>query len=44
MIVDSILKKGNEEEKAKLAKEIRYNYGCHVNHELYWENLAPPKL
>lgn len=26
---------------AKLTKELKYNYGCNINHELFWESLAP---
>lgn len=31
-----ILESGNDEKMAELAKDIKYNYGCQFNHELYW--------
>ena len=33
--------KGNHHAASDLCKAIRFNGGGHVNHAIYWENLAP---
>lgn len=38
---EDALAKGNHELAVNLSKKIAFNGGGHVNHALYWENLAP---
>ena len=35
--------KGESSTAAKLTKKIKFNGGGHVNHSIFWTNLAPPK-
>jgi len=38
---EAILTVTNAEERAPLESAIRFNGGGHINHSLFWENLAP---
>ena len=35
------IQKGDLDTANALAGNLRFNYGGHVNHQFYWENLAP---
>ena len=39
--LEAALKKGDHHMVSDLCKQVRFNGGGHVNHALYWENLAP---
>jgi len=39
--VDESPKPLNPNELCELAKEIKFNAGGNINHEFYWESLAP---
>lgn len=35
--------KGNLEKIVALTKDLKFNGGSHINHSIYWKNLAPVK-
>ena len=39
--LQAALSKGDAQTASDLMKKVRFNGGGHVNHSLYWENLAP---
>eukprot|EP01118_Nematostelium_gracile_P014402 TRINITY_DN55_c0_g1_i1.p1 TRINITY_DN55_c0_g1~~TRINITY_DN55_c0_g1_i1.p1 ORF type:complete len:251 (-),score=85.35 TRINITY_DN55_c0_g1_i1:61-813(-) len=40
---DAAVKKGNLEEYIAQQQAIKFNGGGHINHSIFWTNLAPPK-
>lgn len=40
-LIDKTLTSDDDHKIHLLAQEIKYNFGCYINHELFWENLAP---
>jgi Fe-Mn family superoxide dismutase len=37
------MEKDDSHKIAAIAQDIKFNGGSHINHSIFWKNLAPPK-